>query len=313
MKMRSAALALACLTLAGTALPAHAQSTRAAKAEAAQSATPASATLLVAHPVLFALTTALAEGTALRVERAAPANLPATRHASFFSGRGGAALAKAAGQADAVVAMRSVWHDDPLFPMARRSNIRLVEIDAAQPLDGALSGIALQSGQRGGSEFAAYPWLSMANLGRMADIVAADLGQLAPQDEARIDQNLAAIKRELVTLNANSQAALAAAENVSVLSLSERVPYLVSAFNLDLVDTVVHTDAQWTPEQLAALTEQVKASGVAAVLTHGEAGDALRQAVEQGGAKLVALQTEGNDPVGDLRVNAERLQAALLP
>jgi hypothetical protein len=67
---------------------------------------------------------------------AAPANLPASRQPSYFS-RGGASLAKAAQQADAVIGVRSIWRDDPLYPMARRSNIRIVEIDAARPVDGA--------------------------------------------------------------------------------------------------------------------------------------------------------------------------------
>ena len=51
-------------------------------------------------------------------------------------------LHKAAQQADAVIGVRSIWRDDPLYPMARRSNIRIVEIDAARPVDGALPGIA---------------------------------------------------------------------------------------------------------------------------------------------------------------------------
>ncbi|MDV3059445.1 metal ABC transporter substrate-binding protein, partial [Pseudomonas paracarnis] len=36
--------------------------------------------------------------------------------------------------------------DDPLYPVARRSNIRIVEVDAARPVDGGLPGIAVQPG-----------------------------------------------------------------------------------------------------------------------------------------------------------------------
>ncbi|MEI2414590.1 zinc ABC transporter substrate-binding protein [Orrella sp. JC864] len=311
---RKAALAFTLLLGAvALAAPAQAQGAAGAPAAAAAQDGQSATVVLVAHPVLAALTETLAQGTGIRVERAAPANLPATRHASYFMGRGGKALQTAAGKAHAVVAMRSVWPDDPLYPMARRSNIRLVEIDAALPLDGALSGIALQPGERAGSQFAAYPWLGTANLGRMADIIAADLGRLAPQEQAAIDGNLARIKRQLVEINASSQAALARAENVSVISLSERLPYLVSSFNLDLVETMARDDADWTPERLQALTAAIRDSGAAAVLMHREADPALRQAIEAGGAKPVLLHTEGSDPLGELRQNAQALQQALAP
>ena len=317
--LRRAALAVAMASALGAAVTAHAQepakSGRAARAPQPETAStaPAAVTVLAAHPVVFALTDSLAKDSSIRVERAAPANLPATRLTSYFSGRGGAALKKAAASADAAVGLRSIWPDDPLYANARRTNIRIVEIDAARPLDGALNGIALQSDTRPGGQFAAYPWLSIVNLGRMADIVAADLGRLSPSDEERIGENLAHIKRTLVELNAKSQAGLAQAENVAVVSLSERLPYLIAEFNLDLVDTMARDDKDWTPEALAALTATLKDNGVAAALLHREPTPALSQAIEAGGAKAVVLATDGADPVADLQVNAQRLLQALAP
>ena len=126
--------------------------------------------VLTTLPVTHSLAQALLDGTSVQLKRAAPANLPATRQPSYFSGRGGASLHKAAQQADAVIGVRSIWRDDPLYPMARRSNIRIVEIDAARPVDGALPGIAVT----GEDAFTAYPWLNPTNLGRMADVVAND-------------------------------------------------------------------------------------------------------------------------------------------
>ncbi|MDI7059458.1 metal ABC transporter substrate-binding protein, partial [Pseudomonas aeruginosa] len=104
-----------------------------------------------------------------------PPRRPARRPA-FSAGGGAGGLARAAGRAAAVTALRSIWSDDPLSPLARRSNIRIVEIDAARPVDGALPGIAL----RPGSDLHAYPWLNPTNLGRMADVLASDLERLAP-------------------------------------------------------------------------------------------------------------------------------------
>ncbi|WP_313620554.1 metal ABC transporter solute-binding protein, Zn/Mn family [Achromobacter sp.] len=320
--LRHAALAVALASALGTAAVAQAQdaprsgrAARAAQTEAAPAtpATPASATVLAAHPVVYALTSKLAEGTGIRVERAAPANMPPTRLTSYFNGRGGAALQKAAASADAAVGLRSIWPDDPLYQTARRTNIRIVEIDAARPLDGALNGIALQNDTRPGGQFGAYPWLSIVNLGRMADIVAADLGRLSPADDKRIGENLGHIKRTLVELNAKGQAGLAQAENVAVISLSERLPYLIAEFNLDLIETDARDDKEWTPEALAALTGKLKDNGAAAALLHREPTPELRQAIEAGGARAVVLATDGADPIAELQGNAQLLLQALAP
>lgn len=137
--------------------------------------------VLTTLPITHSLASALLEGTGVQLKRAAPANLPASRQPSYFSGRGGASLDKAAQQADAVIGVRSIWRDDPLYPMARRSNIRIVEIDAARPVDGALPGIAVS----GDDAYNAYPWLNPTNLGRMADVVANDLERLAPSEKRK--------------------------------------------------------------------------------------------------------------------------------
>ena len=317
--LRGAVLALALASAMGAAAVAQAQeasrsgrAARAAQAEPAP-ATPAAATVLAAHPVVYALTSRLAEGTGIHVERAAPANLPPSRLSSYFNGRGGAALQKAAASADAAVGLRSIWPDDPLYAHARRTNIRIIEIDAARPLDGALNGIALQNDTRPGGQFGAYPWLSIVNLGRMADIVAADLTRLSPADDKRIGENLAHIKRSLVELNAKTQAGLAQAENVAVISLSERLPYLIAEFNLDLIETEARDDKEWTPEALAALTGKLKDNGAAAALLHREPTPELRQAIEAGGARPVVLATEGADPIAELQGNAQLLLQALAP
>lgn len=177
--------------------------------------------VLTTLPVTHSLASALLDGTAVQLKRAAPANLPASRQPSYFSGRGGASLEKAAQQADAVIGVRSIWRDDPLYPMARRSNIRIVEIDAARPVDGALPGIAVS----GDDAYGAYPWLNPTNLGRMADVVANDLERLAPGDKAKIQGNLAGFKRQLLELSASSQTRLAKVDNLTVVSLSERLGY----------------------------------------------------------------------------------------
>lgn len=89
-------------------------------------------TVLASLPVTFGLGQLLLQGTDVQLERAAPDNLPGSRQTAYFTGRGAPALHKLALDADAVIGLRSIWQDDPLYPNARRSNIRIVEVDAAR-------------------------------------------------------------------------------------------------------------------------------------------------------------------------------------
>lgn len=268
-------------------------------------------TVLVSQPITFGLAGDLLEGTAVRIERAAPANLPASRQVSYFAGRGAAALHKVATDADAAIALRSLWSEDPLYPMARRSNIRIVEIDAARPVDGALPGIATQAESAGENDLASYPWLAINNMGRMADVMAADLVRLAPDAKGKVEQNLATLKQRLLKLNAHSEAELAKADNLSVYSLTNRLDYLVSGLNLDLVSSDSRDDREWDAESLQALTSALKEDDVALVLHHRQPPQPVADAVKAAGIPLLVLETESDDPLAELEGNVASLVKAL--
>ena len=192
----------------------------------------ADTSVLASLPITYGLSDLLLKDSGVKLQHAAPANLPGSRQSAYFSGRGAPALHTLAQNADAVVGVRSLWSDDPLYPMARRSNIRIVEIDAARPVDGSLPGIAVQPGaQRDGLN--SQPWLASNNMGRMADVIAADLVRLAPDAKPKIEANLAALKQRLLKLTADSEARLAQADNLSVVSLSDRLDYLIGGLNLE--------------------------------------------------------------------------------
>ncbi len=281
---------------------AFAQSAPASAAVAAA----APARLLVAHPVVAALTTALVRDTGIVVLRPVPETLPPNRQLAFFSGRGAAGLGEAARQADAVIALRSILPDDPLFPLARRQNIRLIEIDAARPLDASLPGMALQEQDATAN---ALPWLDPVNLGRMADVIASDVGRLVPAAKPRLQANVGTLRQQLLSITAQSEARLASASNLAVFSLSDRLDYLVSGFNLDLAGTDARADEAWTPEAIAQWVQRLRSASVAAVLHHRELPPAVAQAVQQAGVRSIVLLTEGRDPVAELRENAQRLGA----
>lgn len=295
---QSLALAIA---LAG--LPALSLAAQPSSATAAHAAP----LVLTTLPVTHSLASALLDGTRVQLKRAAPANLPASRQPSYFEGRGGASLQKVAQQADAVIALRSIWRDDPLYPMARRSNIRIVEIDAARPVDGALPGIAVQ----GDDAFAAYPWLNPTNLGRMADVLANDLERLAPADKVKIQANLAGLKRQLLELTSSSEARLAEADNLSVVSLSERLGYLASGLNLDVVEQPLPAEDTWDEAALKALGQTLEQQDVALVLHHRQPDSAVAEVIAASGARLLVLDSDPEDTLAGLKASVEQVVGAL--
>ena len=266
--------------------------------------------ILASLPITYGLSDLLLKDTGVTLERAAAANLPGSRQSAYFSGRGAPALQKLAENADAVVGVRSLWSDDPLYPMARRSNIRIVEVDAARPVDGSLPGIAVQPGVHSDG-LNSQPWLASNNMGRMADVIAADLVRLAPAAKPKIEANLASLKQRLLKLSADSEAQLAKAENVSVVSVSDRLDYLISGLNLERLDVAHKGDEPWTPDALKALTQTLKDNDVALVLDHREPSPELKAAIAEGGSQLVVVNAEGADPVADLQSTIDAIVKAL--
>ena len=267
--------------------------------------------VLASLPITYGLAEVLLKGTDVQLERAAPANLPGSRQVAYFTGRGAQALTTLAQDADATIGLRSLWPDDPLYPVARRSNIRIVEVDAARPVDGGLPGIAVQPGSTDGLN--SQPWQSSNNMGRMADVMAADLSRLAPNAKPKIDANLAALKQRLLKLSADSEARLARADNLSVLSLSDHFAYLVSSLNLELLGTDPRPDADWTPDALQKLSADLKDNDVAVVLHHRQPSEAVKAAVTAGGAQLLVLNVDGAEPVSELETNVDQVIKTLTP
>ena len=256
--------------------------------------------ILASLPITYGLGELLLKDSNVTLERAAAANLPGSRQSAYFSGRGAPALHKLATNADAVIGLRSVWNDDPLYPMARRSNIRIVEVDAARPVDGSLPGIAVQPGVHSDG-LNSQPWLTSNNMGRMADVIAADLVRLAPDAKPKIEANLAGLKQRLLKLSADSEAQLAKADNLAVVSLSDRLDYLIGGLNLERVEVDHKGDETWTPESLQALTQTLKDNEVALVLDHRQPAAAVKAAIAEGGSELVVVTADGADPVAELQ------------
>jgi ABC-type Zn uptake system ZnuABC Zn-binding protein ZnuA len=285
-----------------------AASTAASAAPAGSSAQNRQATNVVAaHPVVYGLLEALTQSSSIVPGRATPANLPASRHYSYLSGRGAKSFDRIVRNADAVVHLRSIWPDDPLYPLARKHNIRVIEIDAANPVDHGLPGIASTADTNTAAD---YPWLNPVNMGRMADIIASDIQRLEPNAKAKVEANLATLRQRLIALNAQVESALLEASNLSVVVLSPRLQSLANAFNLDVVPVTV--PAEWNAQTLATLGNVIRDNGVHAVFLHEAASPEVAAAITDAGAKPVVVETDGDDPVGVLEAAGKTLVQALV-
>jgi ABC-type Zn uptake system ZnuABC Zn-binding protein ZnuA len=311
---------------AGTFPQAGASPQGAVRTKSAANSLRSGALVLTALPATYGITSAIAEGTSIRVENLPREGRPMGAQARYFEKPGEEALALMR-DADAVVSIGKLWHEDPLFPAVRAQNIRVVNIDATEPYSRTMPGIALirePSGTAPWSPPAAtepidarpsiYFWLSPSNGARVAEIVAHDLALLAPQDAERITQNLAAYRRKLFSLKRTYEEKLAALENVSVFALTPDFTYLTSDVGLFVEGYFVKQDIDWTPEDLAGLTRYLKERGLRVVLHEWEPAEPIRKAIEAAGAQLVVLRTVESGAAsydGELESNLASLFAAL--
>jgi ABC-type Zn uptake system ZnuABC Zn-binding protein ZnuA len=131
--------------------------------------------------------------------------------------------------------------------------------------------------------------------------------RLAPAAKPTIEANLAALKQRLLKLSADSEARLASADNLSVMSLSDHFGYLIGGLNLELIGLDPRPDAEWTPEALKQLSATLKDHDVAVVLHHRQPSEAVKTAISQAGSRLVVLSVDAADPVAELEGNVDQL------
>ncbi|MGD9738022.1 MAG: metal ABC transporter substrate-binding protein [Bauldia sp.] len=279
----------------------------------------------------FSIASALAEGTSVDIV-SVPARAVAMAAQPAIFGRANAERTALLAEADAVITVRSIWPDDPLFRLARAENIRVVEIDAATPV-GAGSGVAQiarpasappwRAAAVPGVGLSPHVWLGPSNGIRMAEIVAADLVRLAPDDAAAIEANLRSFRAELQALKAEYEATLATLADVTVYALSDQFDYLLGEFGFFVDGHFLEQDIRWTAEDYAGLTEYLTTSGISVVIHQWQPAAEIVAAIEAAGATLLVLDAGDQGPANAdgvtaaegyeqlLRSNLDALRAAL--
>ncbi len=255
-------------------------------------ALPAQAAILTHLPATYMLATALTDGTDVTVEYLPPKRYGLNRLPAWFDGQGQAAVAQAATRAEAVVTIGAVWPADPLYAHVRAHNIRVVELDASRAL--TPKGSAVVTRQLANGEVSPYVWLNVANLARMADILAADLIALYPAQSTRIGTNQARLKQAIAQLQHQQQAALLAAGVDAVVLLDDRLEDFVSGNGLLVLHRQTKPALTWTAQEIAGLKALAKEEGGLVLLSAAAVPAALTEGLE----KVSVIQLDSLDRWG---------------
>jgi ABC-type Zn uptake system ZnuABC Zn-binding protein ZnuA len=283
--------------------------------------------VLTAHPATQAITEVLVKGTSIKATPVASLKLPASRLYSYLNGRGKRTLTQLASQSEAVITLNGLWPEDPIYPHSRRINLRIVPIDATQPMDQALAGIALLTPDNDPDLYAQFqlepmpangeqsaPWLSPTALGRMADVIARDLSALVPEAADTLQSNLGSLKHQLMQQKAETDLALANADSLATVALGPHFGYLASDLGLELVGTLTAATREWDASRLETLSRWLTDQEIEVVLLEPRfAEPAIIQAIEQGGATpvVITLPDETHqDPIEWTHDNLSRLAGA---
>lgn len=248
--------------------------------------------VLTSLPATYSITAQLCSNTALKTVYLFPEKVSMDRQAGYIK-KHGRTLAETLKTAAAVVSLRSAWPKDPLFPAARKGNIRVIEIDAAMPFDRQKAGIPLLSAPSE-DEKKQIPsrllWLSLANASRMADIIAEDLERLSPEDKIVIRQNLQTFKQVVFKLRSTYESRFAQLDNLAVIALTTDFIYLTENFNIDVVQYFLKPEIDWTSEDIAIFEQAIRNNGISTVIQKWTPDQKIMNAIQNSGAHLVVLE-----------------------
>ena len=237
-------------------------------------------TVLTSLDVIQAMGEVLTRGTSITVKDVIPEGYSMQGHGAYLKKHREAFFEAAAG-ADAVLTVGSAWAADPLYRWARRGNIRVVNIDVAQPLDGYGAGVPLVAVA---GEVSPYVWRSPANFTRMASIAADDLCRLAPADADGIRENLKILQTELFRLRSRYEGEFLGLDSVDLAALTRDYTYLADEFGLDIHFYLLKPEARWTDRDGRQFVEHLERDAIRGVICSWEPDARARAALKEGGA-----------------------------
>jgi len=247
--------------------------------------------ILTSFPATYSITAQLCSNTTLKAVYLFPEKVSMDSQIQYIKTRG-KALASVLQTATAVVSLRSAWPNDPIFPAARKENIRVIEIDATMPFDRQKAGIPLLTApsEDGKNRVPSrLLWLSLANASRMADIIAGDLERLSPEDKTVITQNLRIFKQVVFKLRSTCESRFAQLDNLAVIAMTTDFIYLTENFNIDVVRYFLKPEIDWTNEDMVIFEQAIRNNEITTVIQKWTPDQKIIDAIRNSGARLVVL------------------------
>lgn len=287
--------------------------------------------VLTELPPLYSVTATLADETGITVKNVPPDGRRMNALARTLEKPTDAVLASFK-EADAVVTIGKLWRAAPLYAAVRAQNIRVVNIDAAEPYSATLPGVALAREPQPGPPWESttmsaseqpslYFWLSPSNGVRMAEIIAQDLSRLSPEDSPKIVRNLEMFRRRLLDLKAEYERKFAELGELTLFALTGEFTYLSADLGLFVDGYFIKQDIDWTADDLGSLQKYLQEQRIGVVIHKWAPSAPIQEAIRAGGATLEVLRTAEDGSVrdgaltrdgyiDDLRFDLEALYAA---
>lgn len=244
--------------------------------------------VLVSMDFSEALAKTLTAETSIEVVRAIPVNYSPDVQPSYIK-KNWAKFSAIASKADAALTLTGAWPKDPLYPWARKANIRIVPIDMVSPLNRGRAGIPLLEMPDGGDQFQ-FIWNSPGNAARMADITASDLTQLFPGEKEKIEGNLDIFKQELFKLRTSYEIAFSELDYFELISFTTNFLYLTDEFGIGVVKLITKPEHKWKEQDLRELEEAITSSDINCVLAKWQPNKEITDNIQKSGAKVLILK-----------------------
>lgn len=224
--------------------------------------------------------------------------------------------------ATAVVTLAYYWNQDPLYVFARAENIRVIPIDASKPWSVSLSGVGIINSPQTDAPWAPrqevqepsygqYFWLSTTNGIRMADTIAADLVRIAPADAERIKDNLTAFKQQLWGMKNGFEKKLLELGDPNLFALANEFVYFTNEAGLFVQGYFLKQDIQWNESDYQALQSYLAEHKIDVVIHKWQPSAEIEQAIKNGGARLVVLNTADPGIIEDRELARDGYQQVL--
>ncbi len=237
-------------------------------------------------PALKAIGTTLTAGTGIRVENPLSAEVPIGELTESVKSNA-EKLDSLADQVTAVLSLRSIMPEDYLFLQMRLSNIRIVEIDAASPLNPTLTAVGTI---RKGDHVNPYIWLSPSAVTRSAEIIGKDLQALFPKYSEQIGINLRELRHSLRDLQNEYEQKFLTLEQFEAATMDNSFDYLLKDVNI-FITLSLPGEMEWGDEETTLFSEGLKNRAFATVIHRWVPFGDMATDAEKAGVPFTVLST----------------------